>query len=829
MSRLRSALIAGLIATLVACGQVPPPDGTPGAPLARLELSAPVTLLTHEADRLSVAVAAYDTTGARVQAPVTWTSSAPDVARVDPDGTVVAGRLVGEASITAESGGVRSAPVTVTTARLQPDAALVTPAMVVTAPARDGGDGALGTQFHVTLTGTPPTPGQVLLSTGDSPFAGRVLSVAQVTGGTLVTLETVALTDAYRNLEVHQQLSLDAASVVPTPGSGAAAPVRVERHGDGSVTLTYRVGDAGLRTQPLAAPVDDVLPGPFLKKEFTIGPFACSSTLDTLISGDLISIKLEAKVDADIVTKVVDGQLTAFGAQLSGELVGTLSGGLDVDLGVQGELKCRATIVRLPIPLTGPISAFLSPTVPVGVGLLLDGKLKLGKVQFGLEGKLGGKINAGFTLDGPSGELKPTFKLTPVNTLVPNVKVLVGPDAVRLEGGLGTHVTAGLDFTTMPWLGASAPSFSALDLTVGPRIEGSVAPVATQASASDYASSFTFKLLGTLGPGDQLQEVLAVAGTRNQVKLGNFSGSLDVTLGRSPNGTLTGNASAQVGEAASATVDLNPANLSLLPGVYNVQEVQLYRERDGQLELIGSQSAQDAQTRFEFTWTPDLSDTGKDVVLRAFVTTRAGGSFPLEIDDDARLGVKVDPAPTQTHQGAWTGTITRTWTRERKSVDEANNRVWTIEDHGSLTCTFEGQPISDWAYTGTLTYALTTWAHSREQHGWYGTDTVGNATIDIKVSTIGYGDGLPTSRGTLERTQSKHTVIKRYQGDKLVAEESFDDYAANVHYNLDCSVPEDLDTDPDPDHIAYSGTIQTDYVEVGAESTETLSVNLTRK
>ncbi|ASN82377.1 Ig-like domain-containing protein [Deinococcus ficus] len=827
-------LLACLTASLLtACGQGGPPAG---APITRLEVDAPVNLLTWEAQTVQFGASAYDSGGARVSTPVTWTSSAPDVVSVRADGTVVAGAAIGTAVITAEAGGVRSAPVTVTTARLQQGASLVRDEAIVAAPARNAepGDGALGVRFHVTLRGVTVTPGQVLIATGDLPFAGRVVSAEQTAAGTLVTLETVAMTDAYRDLQVRHQEHLDASGLVPLTGPGA--PVRVQRHPDGRVTLTYRVAATpSLRAQstPAPAPADDVLPGPFVKKDFNVGPFACSSTLDTLISGELISIKLDTKLDVDLVSTISDGHLTAFGAQLGGEIVGTLAGGLDVDLGVQGELKCRATLARLPIPVTGPVSAFFSPTVPVGLGMQLDGKLKLGKVQVGLEGKLGAKINAGFTLDVPTGELKPTFKLEPVNTLVPNVKVLGAADAARLEGGLGLHATAGLDFTTMPWLGAAAPSFGALDLTVGPRLEGSVAPIATQARVSDYSSSFALKLLGTLGPGDQLQELLAVAGTRNQVKLGNFSGSYDVMIGRSPNGTLGGDGAVKAGETGAVTVDLNLANLSILPGAYNVDEVQLYRERDGQLVLLDRRSAQGTQAHFDFTWTPDAADAGTAVVLRAFVTTRAGGSIPLEIDDDAKLSVNVTaptpPEPPVNQTGTWTGTVTYAWSRTKSYTDTYDNRKTDLQDQGSLTCTFsDGQLSGSNAYRGKQTWTLTSSAHAVVQHGWYRTVTDSSGSWTATNETLAYGDGLPTVERSGERTGGVNTVTRQYEGETLVSEVASDN-SFYLHLRADCGVQAELDTDPDPNRVVYSAPIKTWYSDEYSDATETVSVNLVRR
>ncbi|WP_189010762.1 hypothetical protein [Deinococcus malanensis] len=449
----------------------------------------------------------------------------------------------GSSSLTATIGGVTSRPLLMSVARTAENALVVSDAQITTAPVlvAGGAEGsALGARYTVTLQDVgQPQPGQVLLATGERPISGRVISTHPSRAGTVVTLETVPLTALYRDLDVSERVRVDAASLVPL--SGPQAPEQVQRHADGSVTLTYRLPKSTkdgspmtTQSEPLPGDADPVLPGPFAKQEFDVGPFACSSTLDVLLSGDLISIKFESKLDVDFTTNIVNHELQALTALVSGEAVGTITGGLDVDLGVQGELKCRAVFARVPVPLTGPLATVIAPTVPLGAGFQLDGKLKLGKVQFALEGKLGGKVQLGFAYDRVTSTVQPTREVTPVGGVNPVVKLLGPAEAVRLEGGLGVHATTGLDITVLPWLGAGVPALQTFDATFGPRLEGTLAPASTQAAAGDYASNYALKYVGTFGPADDLQKLLGVFGTRNQAKVFNFAPLLDVTLALLP-------------------------------------------------------------------------------------------------------------------------------------------------------------------------------------------------------------------------------------------------------------------------------------------------------
>lgn len=722
-----SALLM-LSLVLAACGAAPVPPAAPAEASAPMETSARVSvtrvditpasaLLTAVGASVTLQAAAYDASGRRVSATVKWVSSNPAEVAVDAKGRATAKVAAGSSQITAEVNGVRSKPVLVSVVKLNPNVVVVTDAQITSGvtgvtPAPDGS--AVGTQFQLTLSGVTPKPGQVLLSSGASPVTGQVLASVPSGKQAVVTLQTVPMSAVYQDLSVAQQVSLTSADVIPL--TGADAPERVERHPDGSLSLSYRIPPVparapALRTQAL--PGEATLPGPYLEKEFTVGKFKCKTTLDTLIGGELLTLKIEEKVDVDVNATVTQGQLMSFNAVLNGELSGTVTGGLDMDIGAQGELKCQATFAQVPVPITGPLASFIAPSIPIGLAFSVDGKIKFGKVQFGLEGKMSTKRKVGLSYDGLTNTVTPINEGETTTTLVPKVHLPDPLADLRFEGGMTVQGVTGIGLTALPWLGPFAKTFNAVELTFGPRVEGNFAPELTQAEVGDYSSSYALKLVGGLGPGESLQELAGVLGSRNQWKLFNFAVSKEILLSRSPNGAISGPATATVGQPMTIAVDLNPSNVNFLPGVYAPSEVRVYRMRsDLTMEYAGVATPTPGQTHFEFPWTPTADDAGKSVVFRGFVSSGAFGIAALELDDDAKLSVAVSaadpstptppPTPPAPTPAAWYGTITHEWAYNwQNAYDDGSTH--TGFEKGKRTCTYsavgeDGQQAFDWTY-----------------------------------------------------------------------------------------------------------------------------------
>ncbi|MFC4424913.1 Ig-like domain-containing protein [Deinococcus navajonensis] len=716
---------------LASCGapQTPAPPESPGTlmeaavrvPVARIEVTPASSLLTAAGQTTTLKATLYDAQDRVVSGTVKWVSSNAAAVEVSTKGVAKARVAVGSSMITAEVGGVKSKPVLVTVARLDPNAVVVTDAQIssgaaVLAPGPDGAP--VGTQFTVTLNGVTPKAGQVLLSSGQSPISGRVLSSVPSGKQTVVTLQTVPLGALYQDLSVSQHSQVSASDLVPL--TGAQAPERVERHPDGSVTVSYRLPKGGPATagrlSAQSLPGDGTLPGPFSKTEFEVGPFKCTSTLDVLLSGNLLNLKIQSKLDVDVFAQVEGGELKTLNMMAAGDITGTVTGGLDLDLGAQGALKCKAVFARLPVPISGPLAPIVAPSIPIGLGFVLDGKLKLGRAQFAVEGKVTSKVNVGFAYDVVTGEVRPVKEVYSDSTLSPKLKLPSLMEDLRLEGGLTVQVVSGVDVVAFPWLGPAAQALELLEVTAGTRLEGNLAPISTQARTDTYASSYALKSVVTVGPGSTLQNLFGLMRTRNQVKLFNAAVLLDVIQARSPNGAMGGDAALKVYQLGHINVDLNPANVDFIEGGYNVDQVVLYRDRDGVLEPVRSEPATDGQTHFEFPYMPVAGEAGQTLVFRAFVVTRLG-LIPVEVNDDAKFTVTVSPddgssaptppttppsTPPYDGTGPWTGTVLTQWSGNEASGASGGTVSSTHTASGEASCTLgdvgaDGTQTASWS------------------------------------------------------------------------------------------------------------------------------------
>ncbi|PYE50959.1 Ig-like domain-containing protein [Deinococcus yavapaiensis] len=853
MSRKRSlSALAVLSLTLSACnsftlpasapdGDTPLMEAAARVSVSRIDITPTSTLLTAVGATATLQATVYDMQGRKVTTSVKWVSSNPTAVTIDPKGKVTAKVAVGFTQITAEAGGVKSKPVLITVAKLNPNAVVVSDAQIASSavPLMPAPSGSLtGARFQVALSGVHPKPGQVLLSSGTSPINGRVLSSTPSGGQTIVTLETVPLEDVYQDLSVSQRVALTSSDVIAL--TGAHAPENVERHADGSLTVSYRLPKNVSRRSIVQAqgwPDDGTLPGPFKKVEWEIGKFKCSSTLDVLLSGDLLSLKIENKLDVDFTAHITNRQLTTLSAVASGELNATITGGIDVDLGAQGELKCKAIFAEVPVPISGPLATFIAPTVPIGVSFGLEGKLKLGKAQLVVEGKVSSKKKVGFAYDVATDTVTSINEGSTTTTLTPKFKMVNPVEDFRFEGSLAVQGLVGLNVRTFPWLGSAGPAIEALELTFGPKVEGSFAPESTQARVNDYASSYAYKMVAALGPGSTLQDLAGIVSTRGQWKIGNFGVQGEVTISRSPNGTLSGPSNAKAGQPTIVIVDLNPANIQFIDGWYSPSEVRLYRDRGGVLEFVGAVTPSAWQTHFEFPWTPSPLDVGQTVVLRAFVSSGLL-NVPLELDDDAKISVAVSkadsdvppPSSPPASGSGWYGTVTYRWSGDKTFETTTPSGVTEITryvQNGTFTCNYNATDSVTWSYSDDYTEEWRT--ASNDSRREYRKVVRANTTqaFDVGADLWGVPDVyyLASVPGAVRITDRAY-----FNGELVSSREEVSDQMVPEYGCTQGGIYGD--TNPDPNVITLSKSIFPLHAGIVPEDgsfKETMEVNLTKK
>ena len=646
----KTALLAFvLLFLLVACSQTTPPpaaaeeEETSPSAIARLEIKPEALLLVRRGESATLSAYAFDQQGDPVAVEVTWRSSDPQRVEVDQDGVVTARTDGGSALITAQAGGVASPPVLVLVATPVPGAVLISDAQVAESPelidATQPPD--LGSHYRVVLTGiAPPDQGTILLGAEGAPIAGRVVSASPQGGNVEIVLELVPLTDLFDRLLLDEAFDLSATDIILAESAQHATEVR--REANGGLTLLFDIED-----EPGLSPEASV------EREFRLGPFKCKAEAGLSLSGSLIEIKIEPGLTPTFVVDIENRQLQRLMVELEGSISATMTGGISLTAAVEAKLKCRAVIYTIRIPIGGPISAFLTPIIPIGLGADLGATLELASLEFGLEGKAGTSLALGFDYQANTGlrEIRDFQVHREVRPLVnlPNIASDFRAIGDAYFYGFAELAVGALTIVdVLPGLDLDL-SWSVLEATFGPRKTVNLSFPRAQAANADYASDYRLRLAGKAGLGKDVSKLFELAG--GGPKLFDFSVTADIDLARSPTGTLSSDiATAQVGEDVTFTVSLAPENAAYPLLGYNVTELHFYRAHEYEpnpfghieLEFVDSVTAEEDQLEFNWTWVPEEDDRGSNTFF-GFVTTRIPLA-PLQIDKNAAVVVLVEEA-----------------------------------------------------------------------------------------------------------------------------------------------------------------------------------------
>jgi hypothetical protein len=612
----------------------------------RVEVSPQAALLTRAGEEAAFTARAFDAAGREVPgAAVTWSSSHPAEVAVDGSGRTRALVETGAALLTAEVAGVRASPVTVLVAQPAPGALLLTDAQVAGSPVALPPAAAGGPpRFEVLLQGVEaPAVGQVLLATQGAPVAGRVERVAAEGGG------RVRVVFAFAPLpQVFSRLSADLR--VPLPETGYTSPAGGERP-------TRGAGTRGGARQGLDAS------GPGNIVEFELGPFECKAKGELFPVDAPLQLKLEQKLALDFAASVGEGELRHLRMVVQGNTTASLTGGLTLQLKSKVGAECDWTAYSVPVPITGPLAKFITPSVPLGVGFALEASVTAATWQWLVEGKATRQVEAGFdyTPEGLTlvGSQRGEQGITPRSVLTPEEGAKDGD----VELGAHLYVFAGLQGTLL----SGVEDFGLVKAVSGPRLELKWAPERLQAARPDFAGGTELMWQSKIGPDDELVDWMTwVAGYTPP--LVNFEVKTDVPLARSPTGALAASLPrVGQGEPVALTVRYTPATTHFL-GAYNVAEVSLYRVRtlaDGStgleaVEALAPQRPEGEQSEFTWQWEPGPADVG-EVQFVAFTRT-ALPFFTFEAAEDSRVRVVVDAAcgsgagaPACVESGAHTG------------------------------------------------------------------------------------------------------------------------------------------------------------------------------
>ena len=175
--------------------------------MARVEILSDSAWLPGNGQTRQLAAQAYDAAGNPVSTTISWTSSRASQVAVDASGRLTSQVPAGSAQITAQAGGVASAPLLAYVATPASGVVLVDDASIVGQPVETDPTAtpSLANTYQVTLSGiAPPAVGTLLLGRGDKSLAGKVTAVTTTGAQTVATLQLVPLPELFADLEIEE-------------------------------------------------------------------------------------------------------------------------------------------------------------------------------------------------------------------------------------------------------------------------------------------------------------------------------------------------------------------------------------------------------------------------------------------------------------------------------------------------------------------------------------------------------------------------------------------------------------------------------------------------
>jgi hypothetical protein len=480
----------------------------------------------------------------------------------------------------------------------------------------------VGAKVKLSMTGVTDLPaGTVVLAREGKAVAGKVVSATAAGGGLDVVLETIPLLALFKRLDVEASYDIDPAAMALALAMPPRPTMAVGRPGDGVQAI---------------------------QQPFKLGSkIECESKfLGGALTGNAsVDLRPNMTFTTRFLRNDDTGQWTELMVKLDGKL--TVSGSVSLEFSpmLAGTASCSATLVKIPIPIGGPLAAVLGLKVPLGIKGEVGGALALAPLKAGLELTGESMVTLGFQyLNGVTndlGKLTNKFELEPTFTLPGGESPGATLMAHAAFGG-----SAGLDVAVLFGLG----SFSLLEASLLMNAEVKTGPI-----NKGFAFGAAYDLRPTLevGPGEDAEKALSWLGGAVALKPA-VSVELPV-IAKSPRGTLTADKMmAKPEEPVKLTVNLEADSLKFL-GLDNAVDVRLYRSPKlggTGLELMETQAAAAGKTSYSFTWTPTFQDMGT-IYFWAGVSSRLAPGLALEVNDKSVVMIQVGQKGKR-----WKGTVT---------------------------------------------------------------------------------------------------------------------------------------------------------------------------
>jgi hypothetical protein len=606
-----------LLLVLVSCGGNTP-EPTPET--FSIQITPGAALLTKTGETKALTAKVVNSSGNVVDKPITWTSSNPEMVQISSDGVITALKEVGSSQITASVDTVKSLPATALIAQPVDGAALVSDTQVLSTAQEfvPNQRPVVGSQYKITLsTDATPNVGAILIGTGGAPVIGKVVSVTPLSNGVEVVLERRPVTELFNRLSVNLQGSL--AAVKPN-FEGLTKPTAVQQLPGGRTRMLYTPNKNQFAPRVAFDP-------------FKVGPFTCIAKAETSLSPQEIKVDIKHTLNFDFVLDAGLSGVNQFRVKADGSLSGSITGGMVLAAQGKVELTCEDTVFRFPIPVTGPVAFLLGPTVPIGLKFTAEGAIKVTALEVSLTGEIKESLTVGV-------DYNPQAGLTNLTTVTSEKKLspkLVAPGDPQLEvsAKVSFQATAGIGF------GNAIASLTIIQLAMGPALGGSFKTAVQQAlDRTGSPSSYDLKFEETAGAGPDLKDALELIFSNTTASIlikVNLSIGGEIAIASSPTaeGAITADKeSFDSGETLKFKVALDPANLNLIPFVYNVENIQIYYKNNaGVFDPIVTKTAVDGQKSFELEWQATESGKVENGNFVAFVQTKLSPGLLLELGE----------------------------------------------------------------------------------------------------------------------------------------------------------------------------------------------------
>jgi hypothetical protein len=592
---------------------------------------SPTSLILAPGGTAQLTATALDASGAAISGvSVTWSAGSAAVT-IDASGKVTAAGSVDSTVVTATVSSVSSAPVSVLVANLNAGTQLISNDQVVADPALvdTTQEPGVGSQLKMTLSGTAPAVGTVIVSSGDKSIIGRVVTSSANGSNTDVVFEVVALADVFSELKLSQTYSKD-----ELQQSFDVQPTQTIARTDGGREYVFDL-DTTTATPSAARVAAEAKRTPTQPAEsvgsasWSIGPFRCSATTDLSNSLTFKNIQthvvdLMGPVSASI--SVSQGTL-AVDVHSSGSLQLIADGEMHFSENLSGSASCDARLFKYYVPVPPLLALVFVPVVPVvGMRASVNGTLTVGDVVIGLKSQVEQPMTLGFTITNDG-----TF--TNTSSLDGNATTQFdwtlnqsnAGDLVRFSGDAKAGLYGDVSFTNAPLQLYAAfksgydPIKSLIDAFGGFHATLGLASVNAQVQDQTVPAGYSLTLLTEVKAGDFvngfvsfLSSLLKIA----SIQLPDLK--LEPTIFSQPVGSAhTSLRRFVAGDSVQFQVALTPDSVDpsflgapIVP--YNVKQVEIWRKTSpGQSEMIGmatgtpGSAGTAGQNVFNILWTAD--------------------------------------------------------------------------------------------------------------------------------------------------------------------------------------------------------------------------------